>query len=112
MQGVRNGACDYLVKPVRIQELQNIWQHVVRRNKQQQQRPTAIVESSNISGDDDNNNNNNNNNDDDEDEDDEGEESGHENEDQTTHRKPRLFWSVELHQKFVDAVNQLGLDSQ
>ncbi|XP_056692332.1 two-component response regulator ARR12 [Spinacia oleracea] len=110
MQGVRNGACDYLVKPVRIQELQNIWQHVVRRNKQQQQRPTAIVESSNISGDDDNNNNNNNNNDDDEDEDDEGEESGHENEDQTTHRKPRLFWSVELHQKFVDAVNQLGLD--
>lgn len=33
MQGIRNGACDYLVKPVRIQELQNIWQHVVRRNK-------------------------------------------------------------------------------
>jgi two-component response regulator (ARR-B family) len=26
-------------------------------------------------------------------------------------QKPRVVWSAELHQKFVDAVNQLGIDS-
>eukprot|EP00959_Pyramimonas_sp_CCMP1952_P194783 4073100-Pyramimonas_sp.AAC.1 len=26
-------------------------------------------------------------------------------------KKPRVMWSVELHQGFVDAVNQLGIDS-
>ena len=31
MKGVTHGACDYLLKPVRIEELKNIWQHVVRR---------------------------------------------------------------------------------
>ncbi|CAD5319452.1 unnamed protein product [Arabidopsis thaliana] len=30
MKGVTHGACDYLLKPVRIEELKNIWQHVVR----------------------------------------------------------------------------------
>lgn len=43
---------------------------------------------------------------------DEIEDSGRETEDSSTQKKPRLFWSVELHQKFVDAVNQLGLDSK
>ena len=117
MQGIRNGACDYLVKPVRIQELQNIWQHVVRRNKSMPvQRITggstravtlnvtqgAIHRGKSIedsSGDENN-------------DDDEIEESGRENEDSSTQKKPRLFWSVDLHQKFVDAVNQLGLDSK
>ncbi|KAG6410473.1 hypothetical protein SASPL_128534 [Salvia splendens] len=33
LKGVNNGACDYLVKPIRIEELSNIWQHVVRRMK-------------------------------------------------------------------------------
>ena len=31
MRGVIQGACEYLTKPVRIEELQNIWQHVLRR---------------------------------------------------------------------------------
>ncbi|KAG6506804.1 hypothetical protein ZIOFF_032134 [Zingiber officinale] len=31
MKGITHGACDYLLKPVRIEELKNIWQHVVRR---------------------------------------------------------------------------------
>ncbi|KAK9706280.1 hypothetical protein RND81_07G114600 [Saponaria officinalis] len=125
MQGIRNGACDYLVKPVRIQELQNIWQHVVRRNKSiTLKRPLpSVVEQvnresnqnnvnaanserlkgkspeENLSGGDDNN-----------DGDDEQEDSGRENEDSTHQKKPRLFWSVELHQKFVDAVNSLGIE--
>ncbi|EAY97949.1 hypothetical protein OsI_19867 [Oryza sativa Indica Group] len=29
---VNSGACDYLVKPLRHEELKNIWQHVYRRN--------------------------------------------------------------------------------
>ncbi|PPD96561.1 hypothetical protein GOBAR_DD06374 [Gossypium barbadense] len=33
MKGITHGACDYLLKPVRIEELKNIWQHVVRRKK-------------------------------------------------------------------------------
>ena len=33
LRGVTHGACDFLIKPVRIEELRNIWQHVVRRQK-------------------------------------------------------------------------------
>ncbi|PWZ22216.1 Two-component response regulator ORR24 [Zea mays] len=31
MKGITHGACDYLLKPVRIEQLRTIWQHVVRR---------------------------------------------------------------------------------
>ncbi|EMS46078.1 Two-component response regulator ARR12 [Triticum urartu] len=31
LKGITHGACDYLLKPVRIEELRNVWQHVVRR---------------------------------------------------------------------------------
>jgi hypothetical protein len=27
-------------------------------------------------------------------------------------KKPRVVWSVEMHQQFVQAVNQLGIDSE
>jgi two-component response regulator (ARR-B family) len=47
----------------------------------------------------------------DEDEDHDEDEDEHENEDPTTQKKPRVVWSVELHRKFVAAVNQLGVDS-
>ncbi|XP_009346208.2 two-component response regulator ARR1 [Pyrus x bretschneideri] len=33
MKGVTHGACDYLIKPVRIEALKNIWQHVLRKKK-------------------------------------------------------------------------------
>ena len=33
MKGITHGACDYLLKPVRIEELRNIWQHVVRKKR-------------------------------------------------------------------------------
>ncbi|XP_061360404.1 two-component response regulator ORR23-like, partial [Gastrolobium bilobum] len=32
-KGVIHGACDYLIKPPRIEVLQNIWQHVVRKKR-------------------------------------------------------------------------------
>merc|ERR1711968_121061 len=31
LNGILHGACDFLVKPVRLVELRNIWQHLVRR---------------------------------------------------------------------------------
>ncbi|KAB5513853.1 hypothetical protein DKX38_027759 [Salix brachista] len=44
------------------------------------------------------------------DEDEDPDEDEHENEDPTTQKKPRVVWSVELHRKFVAAVNILGID--
>lgn len=35
LRGVTHGAVDFLIKPVRIEELRNVWQHVVRRRKDQ-----------------------------------------------------------------------------
>lgn len=32
LRGVTHGAVDFLIKPVRIEELRNIWQHVIRRS--------------------------------------------------------------------------------
>jgi hypothetical protein len=29
-----------------------------------------------------------------------------------SNKKARMVWSVEMHQKFVNAVNQLGVDSE
>ena len=34
LQGVTHGAVDFLIKPVRIEELRNLWQHVIRRRKE------------------------------------------------------------------------------
>ena len=37
LRGVTHGAVDFLIKPVRIEELRNVWQHVVRRKRDQVQ---------------------------------------------------------------------------
>lgn len=31
-RGVTHGAVDFLIKPVRVEELRNLWQHVVRKS--------------------------------------------------------------------------------
>ncbi|KDP27872.1 hypothetical protein JCGZ_18952 [Jatropha curcas] len=116
MKGVTHGACDYLIKPVRIEALKNIWQHVVRKKKnemkdleqsgsveegdrQQRQSEDADYSSSVNEG----NWRNSKKRKDEEDEADE-------RDDTSTLKKPRVVWSVELHQQFVAAVNQLGID--
>uniref|UniRef100_A0A175YI66 Response regulatory domain-containing protein n=1 Tax=Daucus carota subsp. sativus TaxID=79200 RepID=A0A175YI66_DAUCS len=33
MKGVTHGACDYLIKPIRIESLKTLWQHVLRKKK-------------------------------------------------------------------------------
>ncbi|KAF2286562.1 hypothetical protein GH714_017670 [Hevea brasiliensis] len=59
MKCLQHGACDYLLKPIRIIELRNIWKHVSRKK---------------------------------------------------INEKARVVWSVDLHQRFVKAVNQIGFD--
>ncbi|KAK7283117.1 hypothetical protein RIF29_12414 [Crotalaria pallida] len=120
MKGISHGACDYLLKPVRIEELKNIWQHVIRRKKfdpkeknktNNQDKPTS--DSGNGPGSAGNGNSDQNGKqtkkrkDQDEEED---EEQENDNEDPSTQKKPRVVWSVELHRKFVAAVNQLGIE--
>ncbi|XP_034894411.1 two-component response regulator ARR11 isoform X2 [Populus alba] len=118
MKGVQHGACDYLLKPIRMKELRNIWQHVFRkkihevrdieilegiesfqmtRNGSDQYEDghflcgedlTSIKKRKDI-------------------------ESRHDEKDigdNTSTKKARVVWSVELHQKFVKAVNQIGFD--
>ncbi|CAN4081035.1 unnamed protein product [Withania somnifera] len=122
MRGVQHGACDYLIKPIRDEELKNIWQHVVRKKYNfskehecsgslddndlfKRASDDADCASSVIEGTD-------------------GvlrphkkkrepkeeDDTEMENDDPSTTKKPRVVWSVELHQQFVSAVNQLGID--
>ncbi|XP_010265661.1 PREDICTED: two-component response regulator ORR23-like isoform X2 [Nelumbo nucifera] len=121
MKGITHGACDYLLKPVRLEELKNIWQHVVRRkkfdskghnNSNHQEKPhhgdNEGGQGPTATGNTERNGKfNRKRKDQNEDEDEESEENGHENEDPSTQKKPRVVWSVELHRKFVAAVNQL-----
>ncbi|CAL1413131.1 unnamed protein product [Linum trigynum] len=115
MKGVTHGACDYLIKPVRIEALKNIWQHVVRKRKNEwkeveQQSGSADDGQPKQSEDGDYSSsvnegswrNSKRRKDDDED--------GEDRDDTSTLKKPRVVWSVELHQQFVGAVNQLGID--
>lgn len=104
MKGITHGACDYLIKPVRMEELRNIWQHVIRKKGKDPLRVDILGES---------------------------DESGRTGESQeqsskkrkelvelgddtiediSSLKKARVNWSVQLHQQFVSAVNQLGVD--
>lgn len=121
MKGITHGACDYLVKPVRIEELRNIWQHVIRRKKFESRTQSRSgdhdmgqgngeVGQGNLqTGNVDQNGKLNKKRKDD---DDEGDENGHDNDDPAAQKKPRVVWSIELHRKFVAAVNQLGIESE
>ena len=129
MKGITHGACDYLLKPVRIEELKNIWQHVIRRKKfdardqnnldaaedcdKNQRANSEGAQGLITNGSSDRNEKlNRKRKDQNEDDEDDGEDNLHENEDPSTQKKPRVVWSIELHRKFVAAVNQLGIDSK
>ena len=125
MKGIKHGACDYLIKPVRLEELKNIWQHVIRKKRKgskdfdqlgniednerhKKASDDAEYASSANEGTDGNWKIIKKRKDAKEEEDD-GEQD---NEDPSASKKPRVVWSVELHQQFVNAVNQLGIDSK
>ncbi|KAF8036762.1 hypothetical protein BT93_C2467 [Corymbia citriodora subsp. variegata] len=124
MKGITHGACDYLLKPARMEELKNIWQHIVRRKKfepKERSKVASVVKSLDGSGSGEhgtvstgnvnpNGKPNKRRKDQTEDEEEDSEDNGNENDDQSTQKKPRVVWSVDLHRKFVAAVNQLGFE--
>ncbi|KQK01151.1 two-component response regulator ORR23 [Brachypodium distachyon] len=127
MKGITHGACDYLLKPVRIEELRNIWQHVVRRKfstpdyvnldtyEECNKPPNAdsgYVYSQVTCGSPDQNGRPNKKRKDyhSEEEGEDEESNGQDDDDPSAPKRPRVVWSVELHRKFVAAVNHLGID--
>ncbi|CAL5387800.1 unnamed protein product [Camellia sinensis] len=80
LKGVRHGARDYLIKPLRLAEVKNIWQHVVRQNLFNTMK-SGIVQA-----------------------------GTDQNPSAQKKKKKRVSWTVVLHNKFVDAVRQLGVD--
>lgn len=119
MKGVQHGACDYLLKPIRMKELRNIWQHVFRkkiheirdieshesidaiqmmRNGTDYSDDVHLFSMEDLTS---------------------GKkrkdiENKHDDKDlgDTSTKKARVVWSVDLHQKFVKAVNLIGFDSK
>lgn len=127
MKGITHGACDYLLKPIRIEELKNIWQHVVRRRRFDQKDRHSLdngedyekslagnsegTQGAGVNGTLDHNGKaSRKRKDQNDDDDDYYEDNTHESEDLSSQKKARVVWSVDLHRKFVAAVNQLGVD--
>ncbi|CAI0426041.1 unnamed protein product [Linum tenue] len=113
MKGVQHGACDYLLKPIRMKELRNIWQHVLRKRLHEVRDIESLegiesIQMSSINGSD------------------QSEDAylfcgddlssmrkrkdDKDLGDTSSNKKARVVWSVDLHQKFVRAVNQIGYD--
>ncbi|KAJ6796469.1 two-component response regulator ORR21 isoform X1 [Iris pallida] len=123
MRGIKHGACDYLIKPVRIEELKNIWQHVIRKkwsgsrevdnssSMEDSDRDKRVLDdheyaSSVNDGAEGSWKSHKKKRDSDEDENDDE----LDNDDPSASKKPRVVWSVGLHQQFVSAVSQLGIE--
>lgn len=127
MKGITHGAVDYLLKPVRLEELKNIWQHVIRRKKfdrrdhnnydngdefeKPQTGNSEGGQGAASNGPSGRNGKLSRKRKDPNEEDEDGfEDNMNESDDPSAQKKPRVVWSVELHRKFVAAVNQLGLE--
>ncbi|KAL5661049.1 hypothetical protein ACJX0J_028174, partial [Zea mays] len=118
MKGIKHGACDYIVKPVRLEQLRGIWTHVVKNSRTDPR--TSIIDSGSDddvqklpSGDGG-----------------EGDKvganrrkkkcskknkpavdvAGGHSENTSAQKKPRVQWCGQLHRKFVEAVHQIGID--
>ncbi|EOY00781.1 hypothetical protein QUC31_014125 [Theobroma cacao] len=118
MKGVQHGACDYLLKPIRMKELRNIWQHVFRKKihevrdieslegnegLQMTRSGSDLVDDGHLlSGEDMNSARKR--------KDAENKHDDRDLSDPSSTKKARVVWTVDLHQKFVKAVNQIGFD--
>ncbi|BAS75781.1 two-component response regulator ORR26 isoform X1 [Oryza sativa Japonica Group] len=118
MKGVQHGACDYLLKPVRMKELRNIWQHVYRKKMHEVKEIEGndscddlqilrnsfegLDEKSLFMRSDSDTMRKR--------KDVDKDHADQESSDGNTVKKARVVWSVDLHQKFVNAVNQIGFD--
>jgi len=92
MKSIECGACTYWTKPLVEEQFKIMWQHFIRKglteNKEYEMVGSSVVQENRKRGRED------------------------ANASKETHaKKARLSWSQELHQRFLCAVNQLGLDS-
>lgn len=118
MKGVQHGACDYLLKPVRMKELRNIWQHVYRKKMHEVKEIEGNDSCDDLQifrngmegfderglfmrADSDTMRKR---------KDMDKDHADQDSSDGATVKKARVVWSVDLHQKFVNAVNQIGFD--
>ncbi|KAL6339625.1 hypothetical protein AAG906_034710 [Vitis piasezkii] len=101
MKGIIHGACDYWVKPVRMDAIQLVWQHVIRKRRNELKEMEHAMEDDVEGGNEEGSRSMKRK----KDREDEGESR---NAMPTTVKKPRMVWTPALHQQFVAAVNQLG----
>lgn len=104
MKGIIHGACDYWVKPVRMDAIQLVWQHVIRKRRNGLKEMEHAMEDDVEGGNEEGSRSMKRK----KDREDEGESR---NAMPTTVKKPRMVWTPALHQQFVAAVNQLGYSS-
>ena len=117
MKGVQHGACDYLLKPIRMKELRNIWQHVFRKKIHEakefesfesihlMRNGSELSDDGNLFAVEDVTSTKKR-------KDADNKHDDKECLDPSSTKKARVVWSVDLHQKFVKAVNQIGFDSK
>ncbi|XVE85225.1 hypothetical protein DITRI_Ditri17bG0074600 [Diplodiscus trichospermus] len=118
MKGVQHGACDYLLKPIRMKELRNIWQHVLRKKKHEMRDISSpegiesigmtrscshLVNDGYLFSAEDMTSVRKR-------KDSENKHDDKDLSDPSSTKKARVVWTVDLHQKFVKAVNQIGFD--
>ncbi|KAJ1260123.1 hypothetical protein BS78_10G208000 [Paspalum vaginatum] len=110
MKGIKNGACDYLVKQVR-----NIWMHVARKNRADP-RNKISNDSDNAgqklqSGDGKNGDKDGANQTKTHSKKNKKDEAGAEKDrEEKSQKKQRIEWCAELHKKFVEAIDQIGIE--
>lgn len=105
MKAILHGARDFLMKPVRIQELKNIWQHVLRKQLCKQEKSKLVVEKTAaqstgtkrpvLT---------------DEEAEAKDESNCQADNNASVRKRTRVSWSHELHLNFVNAVQQLGIN--
>ncbi|KAK4367707.1 hypothetical protein RND71_011499 [Anisodus tanguticus] len=93
VEGIKHGASDYLVKPIKMEDVKNIFQHVTTRIKliiaSQKKNKNSLLQ----------------------DEDEETSTDQSRGESCPPRKKNRMRWSKELHHKFLDAYYQLEVDN-
>jgi len=116
-KAIQHGACHYMVKPVRPEMVKNIWLHVVRKGKSnlrnkvntRNDKPSQIVQPV----------------DDENGEKDDAKytrkhckknrkdgDGAEKDEVISTQKKQRVEWTRQLHSKFLEAINHIGMDSK
>ncbi|XP_010549603.2 PREDICTED: putative two-component response regulator ARR19, partial [Tarenaya hassleriana] len=94
MKAMMYGACQYLVKPVNKETIAVLWQHIARKTRTRPVRPLTDQTAGSVrdkittrAGEEEN----------------KGEETA-------ASKKNRMTWTDDLHQKFLQAVNVIGIE--